>query len=89
MEIKGQIVEILPTEEGMGNKGLWRKQTLILDTGGKYPKQVAVTVWGEMIDKHEVEQEVTAQVDISSRESKGRWYTEIKAWKIEVVNNVP
>jgi len=32
-------------------------------------------------------QRVKASIDVSSREHEGRWYTQAKAWKVEVLTD--
>ena len=41
--------------------------------------------WGDNIDKFGVAEgeTLTAHIDIQSREYNGRWYTDVKAWKVE------
>lgn len=85
MEIKGKIISILPTVTGTGKKGQWMKQEAILETGGQYPRKVCFSLWGEeKINKYDLETglEVTVHVDPESRESGGRWFTELRAFKI-------
>lgn len=86
LEIKGKILQILPTQTGMGKKGAWHKQEFILDIGGQYSKKLCLSLWGEeLINKYDLEPglEITAHLDLESREHNGRWYTEARAWKIE------
>jgi hypothetical protein len=85
MEISGKIIQIMPELTGNGRNGQWRKQEYILETVGNYPKKVCLTVWGDSIDQFGIQQgdQVNASIDIESREYNGRWYTDVKAWKIE------
>ncbi len=87
MDIKlaGKVVQVLEEQSGEGKNGPWRKRDFILETPGKYPKKVCITQWGDNIDQHAVQEglEVTVSVDIQSREYKGNWYTDVKAWKVE------
>lgn len=85
MEISGKIIQILQEVNGMGKNGQWRKQEFILETQATYPKKVCITVWGDNIDSFGIKSgdEVTASIDIESREYNGRWYTDVKAWKME------
>lgn len=85
MEITGKVVNILPLVKGQGRNGEWRKQEFILETPGQYPKQVCLSLWGDKIDESGLTQgeEIKAMIDIQSREHNGRWYTEVRAWKIE------
>ncbi|HSH45489.1 MAG TPA: DUF3127 domain-containing protein, partial [Longimicrobiales bacterium] len=65
--------------------GPWRKQEFILETEGKYPKPVCIIQWGDDIDSFGIKEgeRITAHVDIQSREYNGRWYTDVKAWRVE------
>lgn len=82
--ITGKVTQILGEVSGTGKNGEWRKQDFILETEGKYPKPVCITQWGEDIDKFAVQEgeRLTAHVDIQSREYNGRWYTDVKAWRV-------
>ncbi|SMO78925.1 DUF3127 domain-containing protein [Fodinibius sediminis] len=85
LQIKGTVKKILEEQSGTGKNGPWRKRDFILETGGQYPKKVCITQWGDQIDQANVEEgeELVAHIDIQSREYKGNWYTDVKAWKIE------
>ena len=83
-EITGKIIKLLPEQKGQGKNGTWRKQDVILETPGQYPRKVCVAIWGDKIDEfalHEGDQ-VKIEVDIDSREFNNRWYTDVKAWKL-------
>ncbi len=82
MEIKGNVVQILEQRTGMGKKGQWKTQDFILDTGGQYNKKVCLSVWGDSPKVPQVGESITAFIDLESREYNGRWYTDVKAWKI-------
>ncbi|MAR45731.1 MAG: hypothetical protein CME03_06365 [Gemmatimonadaceae bacterium] len=84
LTITGEVIDVLDEQTGQGKNGTWRKQHFIIETPGQYPKQVAVIQWGDNIDKFGVKkgETVTAHIDIQSREFDGRWYTDVKAWKI-------
>ena len=85
LKLSGKVVNILEEQSGEGKNGPWRKRDFILETKGKYPKKVCITQWGDNIDQQSVEEgaEVTVYFDIQSREYKGNWYTDVKAWKVE------
>lgn len=84
MELTGKIVQILPEKSGTSSRGQWRKQEYILEVPGDYPKQVCFMVWGDRIDQFGIQQgqEVTVSIDLESREYNGRWYTDVKAWRV-------
>jgi hypothetical protein len=84
MEVKGRVTHILPEQTGEGRNGQWRKQSFVIEMPGTYPKSVCFDVWGANIDAFGIKQndEVIASVDIESREYNGKWYTNVKAWKV-------
>ncbi|MDZ7658254.1 DUF3127 domain-containing protein [Fodinibius sp.] len=85
LKVKGKVAQVLEEQSGTGKNGKWRKQDFILETPGKYPKKICITQWGDKIDQFNVQEgeEVTVYVDLQSREYKGNWYTDVKAWKVE------
>nr|MBI1228977.1 DUF3127 domain-containing protein [Cytophagales bacterium] len=84
MEITGKIIQVQEEQSGNGRNGVWRKKDYILETGGQYPKKVCLTVWGEKIDQFNMQpgDQVNAGIEIESREFNGRWYTDVKVWKV-------
>ena len=86
MQIKGTIIALLPLQIGQGKNGEWKKQEFIIETSGQYPKKVCITAWGKTVDYvPSIGTEVNVSFDIESREYNGRYYTEVKAFKIESV----
>lgn len=85
LQLTGTVKQILEEQSGQGKNGPWRKRDFILEVPGKYPSNVCITQWGDQIDTSDVKKgdEITAFIDIQSREYKGNWYTDVKAWKIE------
>ena len=84
MEINGKIIELLPEKSGQSANGGWRKQEYILETSSQYPKKVCFMAWGDKIDQFAIKQGeiLVVSVDLESREYNGRWYTDVKAWKV-------
>lgn len=91
MQLIAKLVQILPAETGMGKNGEWKKQSIIVETEGMYPKKVCVTAWGDKLnpDQLQIGSNVTIDFDLESREFNGRWYTDVKAWKVSLGANVP
>ncbi|MGR3810690.1 DUF3127 domain-containing protein [Jiulongibacter sp. NS-SX5] len=85
MEISGNIIQVLPLQSGEGKNGPWKKQDFVLETESQYPKKVCISMWGDRIDENliKVGTGVTASIDVESREYNGRWYTDVRAWKLE------
>ena len=84
MDISGKLLQLLPTQTGNGKNGQWKKQEFILETGDTYPKKVCIAVWGDKIDLANFKLGDTLDVsfDVESREFNGKWYTDVKAWKV-------
>jgi hypothetical protein len=84
MDISGKIIQFLPAQTGQGKNGPWKKQEFILETGDTYPKKICIAVWGDKIDLGSFKPGDTVDVsfDVESREYNGRWYTDVKAWKV-------
>jgi hypothetical protein len=87
MEISGKVIQVLEEQSGNGRNGVWKKRDYILETKSQYPKKVCVTVWGDKIDQFEMQpgDEVNVGIEIESREYNGRWYTDVKAWKVDKI----
>lgn len=85
LELEGVLQEVLPKQSGQSARGTWVKQDFIVKTQDDYPKDVCFTMWGDKIDQLASLQngmKLKVNFDVESREYNGRWYTNLKAWKI-------
>ncbi len=86
MEIAGKLVQVLPVQTGTSQKGEWRKCSFIIEiTDSKFPKKICVLAWKDLVDqvqKLDVGADLNVSIDLESREYNGKWYTDVKAWKI-------
>ncbi len=88
MEITGKIIAALEprsgTSKATGNS--WKMQEFVLETiEEQYPKRMLFNIFGE--DKLQqaainVGDVVTVSFDVNAREYNGRWYNDIRAWKV-------
>jgi len=88
MELEGRIVRKLNVQTGTSARGAWAKQDFIFEyQEGNYPSQVCMNVWGDdkvkELEKYQVGDKVKISFNLSSREYNGRWYTDVRAWRIE------
>ena len=87
MELTGKLIQVLEEVGGEGKNGKWSKCDFVIETvADKYPKKVCITAWGDLIGTVKampIESEIKVSFDISSREYNGKWYTDVKAWKVE------
>ncbi len=89
MQLTAKLVQLLPLQSGTGKNGQWKKQDIIVETEATYPKKVCVSIWGDKIDASSLQPGNLLKIDfdVESREFNGRWYTDVKAWKIEVAGS--
>lgn len=85
MDISGKLIIVLPAQTGTGKNGVWKKCDFVIETSDKFPKKVCISAWNELSDQIEntaIGSDLQVSFDISSREYNGRWYTDVKAWKV-------
>jgi hypothetical protein len=84
LEIKGTLTAKLPIQSGPSKNGkTWAKQDFLIETPGEYPKTVCITSWKpEVLEQFEPGDELTVSLELSSREYQGKYFSEIRAWKI-------
>ena len=87
MQLTAILLQLLPMQTGTGKNGEWKKQDIIFETDGQYPKKVCISIWGDKNNEGQLQIGNLLQIDfdIESREYNNKWYTDIKAWKIELV----
>ena len=88
MEISGKIIQVLPEQGGVSKTSgkEWKLQAYVLETQEQYPRKVHFEVFDEdriKANPCQLDDIVTVSFDIESREFNGRWYTSIRAWKIQ------
>ncbi|ANH83398.1 hypothetical protein A8C56_22585 [Niabella ginsenosidivorans] len=88
MQLTATLVQILPLQKGTGRNGEWRKQDIIVETQAQYPKKVCISIWGDKINESvlKIGNQLNISFDVESREYNGRWYTDVKAWKVELAS---
>ncbi|MBN1187981.1 MAG: DUF3127 domain-containing protein [Bacteroidales bacterium] len=89
MEIKGKLFEILDAQKGSSAKGQWKKQDFIIETDEKFPKKICISNWNDKVDLNSLRKGdiVNVSINLESREFNGKWYTDVKVWKIEKESN--
>jgi hypothetical protein len=87
MQFTVKLTQVLPLQTGNGRNGEWKKQDVIVETDGQYPKKVCVSIWGDKVNPQQLQPGALLKIDfdVESREFNGRWYTDVKAWKVEPV----
>lgn len=88
LELECNIVKKLEPVSGTSARGPWSKQEFIVQyQEGNFPNQLVLNVWGEEKVKelaaYQPGDRIKASLTPSSREFNGRWYTDVRAWRIE------
>ena len=87
LEITGKVINVLAEQTGSGKNGTWVKQDFVIETNEQYPKKVCCAAWGDkvaIVKGLTIGDQVKVSFNIESREYNERWYTELRAWKIEI-----
>jgi hypothetical protein len=89
MEIIGKLIQKLPLQSGISKTGnSWQKQEFVIETLEQYPRKVCANLWGDktaVLEAMNIDDKVVMTFDLESREFNGKWYTDVKAWKLEPV----
>ena len=92
MEVKGKLVKKLAVESGVSKSGKeWRKQSIVIDTGGEFNNEVCVSAFGDKMDsmnKLEYDMEVKILCNVYSREYKGKYYHNIDGYHFTNNSNI-
>lgn len=86
MDITGLIIKKLSLQTGTGANGNWQKQDFVIQTEEQYPKKVCFSAWAQRVDdlsRFNDGDRVRVHFDVASREYNERWYTDLRAWRIE------
>jgi hypothetical protein len=89
MELTGKIIVALPERGGVsartGNE--WKAQSFVLETiNEQYPKKFVFDVFGaDRLANFNIQvgDVMTVSFDIDAREYNGRWYNDVRAWKVD------
>lgn len=87
LEIKCRLINKLPVQNGSSARGPWSKQDFIVETIETYPRKICMNVWGadkvSEVTAYNEGDELLVSVNVESREFNGRWYTDVRAWRIQ------
>lgn len=89
MEVKGRIIQKLDPLSGTSKAGnQWSKQEYVLETIENFPRKIFFDFFGDRANQYplNVGDLVNLSFDIESREYQGRWYTSIRGWKAEKID---
>ena len=89
MELAGKVIAVLEPRGGVSKTGNeWKVQEYVIETHDQYPRRMCFDVFGaDKIQQFNIQmgEELNVSFDIDAREWQGRWFTSIRAWKVERV----
>ena len=85
MEFEGVVYKILPATGGTSARGEWKKQEVIFELPQEFSRKVCVVFFNKESDVARLKEGETyiVSVNIESREYNGRWYTDVRAWRVQ------
>ncbi len=94
MEITGRLFKKTELQEGTAKStgNPWKKREFIIETLDNYPKKVCFSLMNDrvhLIDQYQDDSIITVSFDIESREYEGRWFTSLRAWKVDFAQTAP
>ncbi|MDR2125315.1 MAG: DUF3127 domain-containing protein [Prevotellaceae bacterium] len=86
LDITGKLIQKLDIQSGENARGPWSIQNAIIETIEQYPRKICISFGGERIgdlEKITLGDKITISVNIDSREFNGKWYTTVRAWRVQ------
>jgi hypothetical protein len=88
LEITGKLIQKMELQSGTSRTGnLWQKQEFVIETMEQFPKKICANFWGEntkILETLNIGEIITVSFGLESREFNGKWYTDVRAWRIDV-----
>ena len=83
LNISGEIIHVYPEKTGIGKKGKWIKEQLVVRIDqSKYHNKLGIWVWNYNIGKFKVGDIISADISVEGLEFNGKYITEITAYKV-------
>ena len=89
MELQGKIILALPERSGVSARGEWKSQDFVVETHEPYPRKMVFSVFGaDRLQRFNIQvgQEVLVSFDIDAHEYNGRWFNNIRAFDVRLVD---
>ena len=87
LEIEGKLSQKFDVVSGQSARGPWKKQDFLVEyPDGNFTSRTLFTAFGDNmvaeLDKFSAGDQVRVSFNVRAREYKGRWYNDIRAWRI-------
>lgn len=91
MEFEGKVIQILPATSGTSARGPWQRQDVLFEMTQEFSRKLCVTFFNKPDDvaKLRIGGVYQVSVNVESREYNGRWYTDVREWRIQSKEQQP
>ena len=89
MELQGKVIAVLTARSGVSARGEWKSQSFVIETHDSFPRKMVFDVFGEeRLSRFNIQlgQEVNVSFDIDAHEYNGRWFNNIRAFDVRLVD---
>ena len=89
MDLQGKIIAALEPRSGTSARGESKSQDFVVETHDQYPRKMVFGVFGaDRLERFNIQvgQEVTVSFDIDAHEYNGRWFNNIRAFDVRLVD---
>ena len=85
MEFEGVVYKILPPTSGTSARGEWKRQDVVFELPQEFSRKICVTFFNKDSEVAQLHEGMAClvSVNVESREFNGRWYTDVKAWRVQ------
>ena len=85
MEFEGIVYRILPPTSGTSARGNWVRQDVVFEMPQEFSRKICVTFFNKESEVAQLHEGMAYQVSVNveSREFNGRWYTDVRAWRVQ------
>lgn len=86
MEFEGAVFRIMPATTGTSARGQWHRQDIVFEVvDGTFSRKICVTFFNKQSEVESLREGQSYKVsfNLESREYNGKWYNDIRAWRIQ------
>ena len=85
MEFEGIVYKKLPATKGVSARGEWQRQDVVFELPSEFSRKVCVTFFNKPTEAESLKEGQTyiVSVNVESREYNGKWYTDVRAWRVQ------
>ena len=88
MELRGKIITEFNERGGISNRtgNEWKAKSYVIEVPGEYPRKMVFDVFGvERLQAFNIQigETLTVHFDIDAHEYNGRWFNDIRAFRID------